>query len=57
MKEIGIKPNYAQLARSYQCDYRTVKRYYQGYEGKPRTRDKPSHLDKIKDQIRAKLGI
>lgn len=24
----GIKPNFADIARRYNCDYRTVKRYY-----------------------------
>ena len=28
MKIKGIKPNYAEISRQYQCDYRTVKRYY-----------------------------
>ena len=28
MKKENIEPNYAELARIYQCDYRTVKRYF-----------------------------
>ena len=27
-KKEGIKPNFSQVARRYNCDYRTVKRYY-----------------------------
>ena len=29
MKKDGIKPNYAEVARAYGCDYRTVKRYFE----------------------------
>ena len=38
MKTNNIKPNYAELARIHNCDYRTVKKYDNGYEGKPTTR-------------------
>ncbi len=27
-KETGMKPNYSALARIYDCDYRTVKKYF-----------------------------
>lgn len=40
------KPNFAELGREYDVDWRTVKRYYDGYEGKPKHRNKPSKLDK-----------
>ena len=52
-----IKPNYAELARKYHLDPRTVKRYHKGYKGKPKNRDKPSMLDKYKDEIIEKLSI
>ena len=52
-----IKPNYAALARKYNMDYRTVKKYHEGYEGKPRNRDKPSMLDPYMSIIEMKLGI
>ncbi|WP_281079971.1 hypothetical protein [Catenibacterium sp. co_0103] len=42
------KPNYADLARKYGVDYRTVKKYHEGYKGKPRNRAKPSRLDPYK---------
>ena len=29
----GIKPNFSELARMYGLDRRTVKKYYDGYEG------------------------
>lgn len=52
-----IKPNYAELGRKYGLDYRTVKKYHQGYQGKPKTRDKPSKLDNYKEVIVQKLEI
>jgi len=38
-------------------DRRTVKKYYEGYEGKPKNRNKPSKLDKYYDEIKSKLAI
>ncbi len=35
-----IKPSFLELAREYGIDRRTVKKYYEGYEGKPKTRNK-----------------
>lgn len=29
MKQEGVKPNYAEIARRWNCDYRTVKRYFE----------------------------
>lgn len=57
MKTNNIKPNYAELARIHNCDYRTVKKYDNGYEGKPTTRNKESKLDKYKDEIKSKLEL
>ena len=48
MKTEGIKPNYAELARIHKCDYRTVKKYNEGYNGIPINRDKESRLVSIK---------
>jgi len=53
----GSKPNFAELGREYDLDWRTVKRYYDGYNGKPQHRDKPSKLDKHLDTIQNKLKI
>ena len=53
----NLKPNFSELARQYNLDRRTVKKYYDGYEGKPEHRDKPSKLDKHKELIELKLKI
>lgn len=52
-----MKPNYSELARQYGLDRRTVKKYYDGYEGKPAHRSKTSRLDKHLDLIKQKLSI
>ncbi len=52
----GSKPNYAELGRKYGLDPRTVKKYHSGYEGKPKSRDKPSMLDKYLDKISEKIS-
>ena len=54
---MGTKPNYAELGRKYGLDPRTVKKYHDGYEGKPKSRDKPSILDKYLDEITKKISI
>ena len=56
MKELEIKPNYSELARKYNCDPRTVKKYNNGYEGKSKTRQRNSKLDKYKEEIKEKLN-
>ncbi len=56
MRELEIKPNYAELGRKYKCDPRTVKKYNEGYEGKSKTRKRRSKLDKYKDEIREKVN-
>ena len=57
MDNLGIKPNYAALGRKYGMDWRTVKKYHEGYEGKPSTRNKGSKLDEYKQEISDKLSI
>lgn len=57
MDNLGIKPNYAALGRKYGMDWRTVKKYHEGYEGKPSTRNKGSKLDEYKQEITDKLTI
>ena len=52
-----LKPNFSELARMYGFDRRTVKKYYDGYEGKPAHRNKASKLDKHKQLIAQKLQI
>ena len=57
MDGLNIKPNYAALAREYGMDWRTIKKYHEGYEGKPSTRNKGSKLDEYKQEIADKLSI
>ena len=57
MKTNGIKPNYSELARLHKCDRRTVRKYDNGYIGKPITRNKESNLDKYKEDIKIKLEL
>lgn len=57
MDSLDIKPNYAALGRKYGMDWRTVKKYHNGYKGKPKTRNKGSKLDQYKDEISDKLTI
>lgn len=57
IKLMDFKPNFSDLARQYGFDRRTVKKYYEGYEGKSKTRNKTSKLDKYKDEIIEKLQI
>lgn len=52
-----LKPNFSELARLYDIDRRTVKKYYDGYSGKPKHHDKPSQLDKYEELIKQKLAI
>ncbi len=57
LKVMEIKPNFSALAREYGVDRRTVKKYYEGYEGKPKTKNKTSKLDKFYNEIKEKLSI
>ena len=57
MDNLGIKPNFAALGRKYGLDWRTVKKYHSGYEGKPSTRNKKSRLDEHHQEIADKFKI
>lgn len=57
MKTENMKPNYSELARLHECDRRTIKKYNEGYEGKPIKRNKESRLDKYKEEIKIKLEL
>jgi len=57
MDTLNIKPNYAELGRKYGMDWRTVKKYHNGYQGRPTTRNKGSKLDEYKIEIIDKLTI
>ncbi|SFL47957.1 hypothetical protein SAMN05216438_11210 [Lactococcus garvieae] len=56
------KPNFAALARCYNCDYRTVKHYYelgkvQTLEKASRRRIPPSLIEKFKTKINKKIDL
>ena len=57
LKLSNIKPNFSELARLYDLDRRTVKRYYDGYEGKPKHHNKSSRLDEHYDLIKTKHSL
>ena len=53
--EDGLKPNYAAIARQYGCDYRTVKRYYEGGPESREMKHRPSLLDPYRATIESKV--
>ena len=55
MDSLDIKPNYAALGRKYGMNWRTVKTYHNGYEGRPDKRNKGSKLDEYRNEIKDKL--
>lgn len=57
MKTMNIKPNFSTLAKEYNLDYRTVKRYYNGYDGKPTHHNKKSKLIEFDDIIEEKMAL
>ena len=57
LKLSGSKPNFSELARLYGHDRKTIKKYYDGYEGKPKHHSKSSILDEHYMLIRNKLSI
>ena len=57
LKMTDSKPNFSELSRIYNIDRRTIKKYYDGYEGKSSSRNKPSKLDKYEILICRKLMI
>lgn len=57
MKNEGIKPNYSEIARRWNCDYRTVKRYFEQDIVPIRKITKPSKLDPYKSIIEEKVKI
>lgn len=56
IKKEGIKPNYSRIARRFNCDYRTAKKYYE--EERVEKKEKPkrgSKLDGYRETIKEKL--
>lgn len=52
-----MQPNYASLARQHGLDWRTIKKYHNGYEGKPLHHNKSSCLDKYQELIKDKVNL
>ena len=52
-----LKPNYTYLGKKYNLDPRTVKKYYEGYEGKPVNHNKHSKIEKFDKIIDEKLSL
>lgn len=57
MKKEGIKPNYAEIARRRDCDYRTVRRYFEQDVVPIRKHSKQSKLDLYKQIIEEKVDL
>ncbi|MDO4651067.1 MAG: IS21 family transposase [Eubacteriales bacterium] len=57
LEVLNLKVNYSELGRQYGMDPRTVKKYLNGYQGKPSSKPKPSRLDQYQHIIREKLQI
>lgn len=57
LKIMKIKPNYSELARIHKMSRDTIRKYDNGYAGKPKIKPKTSVLDKYKDEIAVKLKI
>jgi transposase len=51
MKTLNIKPNFSELARTYNLDYRTIKKRYDGVENKKVGRKEESFWDKYRQDI------
>ena len=51
MKTLNIKPNFSELARIYDMDYRTIKKKYDGVENKKVGRKEESFWDKYRQDI------
>lgn len=57
MKTLGIKPNFSELERAFEIERHTIKKYYDGYEGKKENRNKASKLDKYYEEIKTKINL
>lgn len=57
LKTMKIKPNYSELARKHGIHRDTIRKYDNGYKGKPLNKPKLSVLDKYQEEIKEKLLI
>ena len=55
MKKDEVKPNYAELGRIYNCDYRVIKRYFENDIKERKKITRPSLLDDYKGIINDKV--
>lgn len=56
IKKTGIKPNFSRIARRFNCDYRTAKKYYEEDSTKKKNKSKRgSKLDGYRETIQEKL--
>ncbi len=57
LKKEGLKPNYTKVGKRYNCDYRTVKKYYEQPITLIKAKiKKPSKLDGYRQTIKDKLN-
>lgn len=57
IETMEMKPNFSFLARKYEMDYRTIKKYYYGYDGKPINHTKSFTLDSLHEVIKEKMAL
>ena len=57
MKTMGIKPNFTELGRTYNLDYRTIKKMYEGKPKKKVGRKNESFWDRYKSDIKELLKL
>ncbi|MBN2619130.1 MAG: IS21 family transposase [Spirochaetales bacterium] len=57
IKSMKLKPNFSKLAKIYGISRQTISKYYNGYSGKPKKRNKTSILDEYFIEIKEKCEI
>lgn len=57
MKTMGIRPNFTELGRTYNMDYRTIKKMYEGKPKKKVGRKNESFWDRYKSDIKELLKL
>lgn len=57
MKQDGIKPNYTEIARRWNCDYPTVRRYFEQDVVPIRKITRPSKLDPYRTLVEEKVNL
>lgn len=59
MKKEEIEPNYSEIGRRFDCDYRTAKKYYELDDNNDESPKiiRPSKLDDFRDTIKDKVDL